>query len=160
MKLILNASSHNENDDGGCHLAFVDLKPQLARLALKRIETFRAVKAQDESADEIYYWNYEPIFFDPLISAEDDRGGEVIPEGRKALSGEELLTRLDNSPNDFIEVDAAFEIPESHISRLDCCDMAVRNHGIAFVAIPRHASFYVETRELMTEILRRAAEPS
>ncbi len=107
MKLISNVLSHNENDDGGCALAAIDLTPQLAQLALRRIETFRAVKAHDESADEIYYWNYDPIFFDPFISVEGDRGGEDIPEGRKALSGEEILARLDNSPNDFIEVDAA-----------------------------------------------------
>ncbi len=160
MKLISNVSSHNENNDGGCALAAIDLTPQLAQLALRRIETFRAVKAHDESADEIYYWNYDPIFFDPFISAENDRGGEDIPEGRKALSGEELLARLDSSPNGFIEVDAPFEIPESHISRLDCCEMAVRNDGIAFVAIPKHASFYVETRELPIDIVRRAAELS
>ena len=88
MKLISNVLSHNENDDGGCALAAIDLTPQLAQLALRRIETFRAVKAHDESADEIYYWNYDPIFFDPFISVEGDRGGEDIPEGRKALSGE------------------------------------------------------------------------
>ena len=158
MKLILNVSSHNESDDGGCVLAAIGLTPPLAQLALIRIETFRAIKAQDESADEIYYWNCDPIFFDPFISVEDDRGGEDIPEGRKALSGEELLGRLDNSPNDFIEVDETFEIPESQIARLDCCQLAARSDSVAFVAIPKHASFYVETRELPTEILRRAAE--
>ena len=158
MKLILNVSSHNENDDGGCVLAAIDLTPQLAQLALRRIETLRTIKAQDENVEEIYCWNFDAVFYDPFLGVEGDQEG--IPEGRKALAGEELLESLDNSPNDFIEVDEAFEIPERQIARLDCCEMAVRNEGIAFVAIPKHASFYVETRELPTEILRRAAELS
>ncbi len=158
MKLILNVSSHNENDDGGCVLALVDLIPRLAELALRRIATVCAIRAEDGSAEEIYYWNYDVLFFDPFMGVEGDRVGNSILEGPQPASGEELLERLSRSPNDFVELDAAIEIPESGIARIDCSQMAVRSDGIAFVAIPKHASFYVETCELPTEILRRAAD--
>ncbi len=35
--------------------------------------------------------------------------------------------------------------------------MIARKEGIAIVAISKHASFYVETAEILREVLRRAA---
>ena len=58
MKLVMSVSSRNENDDGGCVLACIDLTPGLAALALQRIESLGELQARDQDADEIYYWNY------------------------------------------------------------------------------------------------------
>jgi hypothetical protein len=150
LRLVLKVSSHNENDDGGCGLALIHLTPQLAEMALRRIATLCAIKAQDEDTEEVNYWNYDVVFFDPFACL----------GGRQAVSGEELLERLDKSPNDFIEADAAFEIRESQIAAIDCCQMAARVGGIGFVAIPKHACFYVETVEIPREVLRWAASLS
>ena len=73
MKLVMNVSSRNENDDGGCVLACIDLTPQLAELALQRIEILLKLQSQDPDADEIYYWNYDAVFFDPLLGASHGR---------------------------------------------------------------------------------------
>ena len=156
MKLTMNVSSHNENDDGGCVLACVNLAPQLAELAIRRIESLHALQAQDGHADEVYFWNYDAVFFDPFSSHDDD--GTL--ERRTAVTGEQLFEKLEKATDDFIEVDAEFEIPEGQIARVDCSQMVVRKEGIAYVAIPKHASFYVETCELPAEILRRAAKLS
>jgi hypothetical protein len=100
MRMIANVSSRNENDDGGCVLALIDLTSRLAKLVLRRMEIPCAIQAQDKEADTI---------------------------------------------------------SESQLAAVDCCQMTVRKEGVAFVAIPKHASFYVETAEIPTRVLRRAA---
>jgi hypothetical protein len=150
MRLMVNVSSRNENDDGGCVLSVIDLTPGLAKLALRRIEDLGAIQARDRDADEIYYWNYDAVFFDPF----PDAGGN--PEG-SAIEADELLNRLAATGNDFVEVGATFKVPESQIAAVDCCQMIVRKDGMAFVAIPKQASFYVETIEIPTDLLLRAA---
>ena len=130
-------------------LALIDLTPGLAKLALRRIETLCAIQAQDKDVDEIYFWNYAPVFFDPFLDA------GATPEGSRTAP-DDLLDRLQEAGNEFVEVDAGFKIPESQRARIDCCQMTVRKEGVAFVAIPKHASFYVETREVPTRVLRRA----
>ena len=47
MKVILRVSSNNEHCDGGCELALVDLTPQLAGMALRRIAVLREQKSLD-----------------------------------------------------------------------------------------------------------------
>ena len=37
--------------------------------------------------------------------------------------------------------------------------MVVRSKAVAFIAIPKHGGFYVETVEVPSEVLRRAATP-
>jgi hypothetical protein len=154
MKVVMNVSSRNENDDGGCVLACIDLTPQLVELALRRVETLAELQAQDQNADEIYYWNYDAVFFDPLL----DSGGS--PEGASTTASEQLLDRLEKAANDFVEVDGKFHIPEGQIAAIECGQMIVRPEGVAFVAIPKHASFYVETAEVPAEVLHRAAKLS
>jgi hypothetical protein len=156
MKMILNVSSHNENDDGGCVLALLDLTPRLAERALRRIESLRAISAQDEAADEIYYWNCDAAFFDPFLASNDDSG----PKGQPAVPPDQLFEQLEKAAKDFIEVKAGFKIPEGEIARVDCSQMVVRKEGVAFIAIPKHANFYVETCEVAAEFLRRAEESS
>ena len=90
-KLAMNVSSRNENDDGGCVLACIDLTRRLAELALQRIESLREPQSQDPDADEVYYWNYHGVFFDPFHGP----GHEGLPEDPWALTGERLLDRLE-----------------------------------------------------------------
>ena len=156
MKMILTVSSHNENDDGGCVLALLDLTPRLAERALSRIESLRAISAQDEAADEIYYWNSDAVFFDPFLACNDDSG----LEGQPAVPPDQLFEQLEKAAKDFIEVEAGFIIPDGQIARIDCSQMVVRNDGIAFIAIPKHGNFYVETCEVAAEVLHRVAKSS
>jgi hypothetical protein len=41
MRIALKVSSNNEHSDGGCEFVLVDLTPELAALALGRIDTLR-----------------------------------------------------------------------------------------------------------------------
>ena len=47
MRIALKVSSTNEYCDGGCEFALVDLTPELATLALRRIATLREQKSLD-----------------------------------------------------------------------------------------------------------------
>jgi hypothetical protein len=157
MKLVMNVSSRNENDDGGCVLACIDLTPRLAELALRRIETLRDLQARDPDAAEIYYWNYDAVFFDPFLGAGHD--GE--PKDPLAATREPLLDRLDKEQKGLVEVESLFVVPEDQLAAIECGQMIVRREGIAFTAIPKHASFYVETTaEIPSEVLRPAAKLS
>ncbi|HTS59272.1 MAG TPA: hypothetical protein VMH03_17135 [Terriglobales bacterium] len=151
MKLIMKVSSRNEYDEGGCVLASIHLTQDLAELALRRIDGLCALQNQDPRADEIYYWNYDAEFFDPFL----EPGGN--PQGASVAPDTQLFEQFEMASGDFIEVDAAFQVPETQLARVECTQMIARKEGIAFVAIPKHASFYVETTEIPLEVLRRAA---
>ena len=47
MRIILKVSSSNEHCTGGCDFALLDLTPELARLAVRRIATLREQKSVD-----------------------------------------------------------------------------------------------------------------
>ena len=154
MKLAMNVSSRNENDDGGCVLACIDLTPGLAELTLQRIESLGELQARDQDADEIYYWNYDAVFFDPFLGP----GHEGAPEDPWALTGERLLDRLEREQKGFVEVDSVFVVPEHQLAAIERSEMVVRQEAVAFIVIPKHGSFYVETVEVPSEVLRRAAK--
>ena len=80
------------------------------------------------------------------------------PEGPWALNGERLLDRLEKEQKGFVEVDSLFVVPEHQLAAIDCSEMVVRKEAIAFIAIPKHGSFYVETVEVPSEVLRQAAK--
>ena len=61
---------------------------------------------------------------------------------------------------DFIEADEAFEIAENQIAAVECSQTVVWKEGVAYTAIPKHGSFYVETAEIPAEALLRAAQLS
>ena len=151
MKLIMKVSSRNENDDGGCVLASIHLTQDLAELALRRIDGLCAVQNQDPRADEIYYWNYDAEFFDPFLEP------GANPQGASVAPDTQLFEQFEMASGDFIEVDTAFQVPKTQLASVECSQMIARKDGIAFVAIPKHASFYVETTEIPREVLRRAA---
>ena len=67
-RIVLKVTSSNEHCDGGCELALVDLSPELAALALRRIAVLREQKSLDPDIDETYYWAYFVEYFSPWVS--------------------------------------------------------------------------------------------
>ena len=108
------------------------------------------LQARDQDADEIYFWNHDAVFFDPFVGSGD------YPGGASTAASDQLLDQLDKALNDFVEVDGMFQIHAEQIAGIECGQMIVRKQRVAFVAIPKHASFYVETSEVPAEVLRRA----
>ena len=151
MKLVLRVSSNNEHCDGGCELALVELTPQLAAMALRRIAVLREQKNLDPDVDETYYWAYVVEYFSPwvsLASAEE----EVEP----AVKVANVLDELGIEENEVLTVPEIFRVPSCQIAAVECGQMLVRQDSIAFTAIPRHASFHVRTVEIPLAMLEAA----
>jgi len=156
MRIILKVSSSNEHCNGGCEFALLDLAPNLAMLALGRIATLKEQKSLDPDIDEVYYWAYFAEYFSPW---EDTASSAEEVEGT-GMTLEEMLDELSIEEKEIVCVPETFEVPPHQIVRVECNQMVVRLDSIVFMAIPKHASFYVQTVELPLAMLEAAAATS
>lgn len=154
MNIVLKVSSSNENYSGGCDFALIELTPEIAALALRRIQAVRDQKKLDADIDETYYWSFfVECFFSPwtnLASAERDVEAA-------SLAVADLLEMLRIDVTEIAIVPETFDVPPSQVAAVECEQMIVREGSIAFIAIPKHASFYVHTVEIPAAILEAAA---
>jgi hypothetical protein len=152
MKVVLKVSSNNEHCDGGCELELVDLSPELAALALRRMVVLREQKCLDPDADETYYWAHVVEYFSPWVSLASTKE-EVEP----AVEVANVLDELGVEENEVLTVPESFWVPSCQIAAVECGQMIVRADCIAFTAIPKHASFHVQTVEIPLGTLEAAA---
>ena len=152
MKVVLRVSSNNEHCDGGCELALVDLSPELADLALRRIAVLREQKNLDPDIDETYYWAYVVEYFSPWVSLASTKE-EVEP----AVKVADMLDELGIEENEVLTVPESLQVPSYQIAAVECGQIIVRQDSIAFTAIPRHASYHVQTAEIPLTMLEAAA---
>jgi len=153
MKVVLKVSSSNENCDGGCEFAVLELTPELAALALRRIAALREQKNLDPDIDEMYYWAYFAEYFSPWTNL---AGAERDVEAA-SLAVADLLEMLRIEVTEIAMVPETFKVPPSQVATVECQQMIVREDSIAFIAIPKHTSFYVQTTEITIPILAAAA---
>ena len=153
MRIVLKVSRHNEHSDGGCEFALVDLTPELAALALGRIATLRQRKNLDPDIIETYYWAYFAEYFSPW---EDLAGfGKEVQGTRVTLEG--MLDELPIEEKEIVCLPETFQVSPHQVAAVECEQMIVREDSIAFMAIPKHASFYVQTAEIPLAMLEAAA---
>ena len=148
MKLVLKVSSNNEHCDGGCELALVDLSPELAALALRRMVVLREQKCLDPDVEETYYWAHVVEYFSPWVSLASTKE-EVEP----AVEVANVLDELGVEENEVLMVSESFLVPSCQIAAVECGKIIVREDSIAFTAIPKHASFHVQTVEIPRAML-------
>jgi len=156
MRIALKVSSNNEYCNGGCEFALLDLTPELARLAMGRIATLRELKNLDPDIDEVYYWAYFAEYFSPwrdLASPGQEVGGE-------SATVEWMLDDITMGRKEITCVPESFQVSPNQIAAVECQKMIVRLDSIVFMAIPKHASFYVRTVEIPLAILEAAATTS
>jgi hypothetical protein len=156
MRIILKVSSSNEYCDGGYEFALVDLTPELAALALQRIAMLREQKSLDPDIDETYYWAYFAEYFSPwvnLAAAEK----EADPA---SLTFADMLDGFRIADNEVFTVPESFQLPPTQIAPVECQEMIAREDSVAFTAIPKHASFRVQTVEIPLAMLEAAATPT
>ena len=152
MKVVLRVSSSNEHCDGGCELALVDLTPQLGATALRRIAVLREQKSLDPDIDGTYYWAYVVEYFSPWVSLARTKE-EVEP----AVEVADMLDEIGMEENEVLTVPEIFRVPSCQVAAVECLQMVVRADCIAFSAIPKHASFHVQTVEVPLGTLEAAA---
>ncbi len=156
MRIILKVSSTSEHCDGGCELAIVDLTRELAALALGRIATLKEQKSKDPDIIETYYWAYFAEYFSTW--GELPTAGNAV-DGPRACTPE-LVDPLQVEEKEIVCAPESFEVSPSQIAAVECEQMIVRQATVAFMAIPKHASFYVETAEIPLVVLKAAAANS
>jgi len=154
MNLVLKVSSSNENYNGGCDFAFVELTAEIAAIALRRIQTLKEQKKLDADIDETYYWShFVECFFSPWANlASAERNAEAA-----SLAVADLLEMLRIEVTEIAMVPETFKVPPSQVAAVECEQMIIREDSIAFSTIPKHASFYVQTTEITIPILAAAA---
>jgi hypothetical protein len=106
--------------------------------------------------DEAYYWAYFAEYFSPwvnLASAEK----EVDPA---SLTFADMLDERRIAENEVLTVPESFQLPPSQITAVECEQMIVNEGSIAFTAIPKHASFHVQTVEIPLAMLEAAVTPT
>ena len=153
MRIILKVSSSNEHCNGDCEFALLDLTPELARLAVGRIATLREQKSLDPDIDEVYCWAYFAEYFSPWKNPASP-GEEVEGTG---MTLEEMLDELAIEEKEVACVPESFHVPPHQIAAVECQQMVVRLDSIVFMAIPKHASYHVQTAEIPLAVLEAAA---
>jgi hypothetical protein len=131
----------------------LDLTPELARLALSRIATLRELKNFDPDIDEVYYWAYFAEYFSPWKDLA--RPGEEV-EGKSAML-EGMLDELAIEEKGIVSIPETFQLSPRQIAAVECEQMVVRLDSVLFMALPKHASFYVQTVEIPLAMLEAAA---
>ncbi len=146
MKLISLVTG--SDDAFGCDYATVNLTSKLAGLAMRRIAMLKEQKQLDESLVESYFWDAHADYFSPWV-AEQEKDADALAQ---------MLDRLPAVAGDWMQAPAEFSIPDSFRACVECSQIVVRPAGIAFVAIPKHASSYVFTAEIPLALLEKAAD--
>jgi hypothetical protein len=135
----------------------LDLTPEVASLALRRIATLREQKNLDPDIDETYFWAYfVDCYFDPW--AESPHGENDIESTNPAVG--DILEELEIEDNEVVRVPESFQVPPSQCAVVvESEQMIVHVDSISFTAIPRYASLRVQTAEIPITMLEAAAAP-
>lgn len=144
MRLISRVAAPDGIDD--CDYALIDLTPDLAWLALKRISMLNECRANDPDVFELYCWNSAVEYFNPWL-AEDAREADQLAEMIEALPAASM---------DLLRAPRDFEVPENLVGRVECGQMVARDDAVSFVAIPKHTNVYVQTAEIPLALLHEA----
>ena len=145
MKLVSTVLS--DQDTWGCDYALIDVSPELARLALRRVNILKAQKQADQHLDEAYFWDFHVEYFSPWKGKEADSAD---------LLGE-ILDRFPSVAGDLMHAPDGFVVPENLLEPVECSQMITREDGIAFIAIPKHASYHIRTAEVPLSLLESTA---
>jgi hypothetical protein len=152
VRVLLKVWSSNPEYDGGCDYAAVEISAELAKLMLQRINVLSEQKVFDCSLYETYYWDSSPEYFSPW-SVHPAEPGEI---DAPAAALEEILDGLGVDTKETVIVPPDFRVSESRIAAVECSQMVVRDDGIAFTALVRHADIYLTTAEIPREIIESA----
>ena len=156
MKILLKVSCSTEHWDSECEFALVEVTAELAGLALRRIAALREQKSADPDIDESYYWSYFAEYFSPWIN----RASAEQETDAQSAGVVEMLDELQIEGKGIVTVPDSFRVPASQVAAVECQQMIVREDSVAFMAIPKHAGFYVHTVEISLGMLEAAADAS
>lgn len=153
MRLLLYVSTDNEWADDDCDAAYLDLTPELAKIALARVELCQKLREADKNFTEAYFWDYSVTWFSPWKDGSDGEAFEKItPSGDSPIYH---MTDEDPDPTD------------AQTARTECDQMIVSveklTNGqelseIRFTTIPKFCSHYVRTTAIGVDMLRQVLD--
>ena len=150
MKVILRASTSNPNCGSYCDFALIDLTPEFATEAVRRIVRLREEQANDRSLHLKHHWSHEVRFFDST-SLEDSKG----------IAERELLAaarRMDAEGEDSTMVPEHASLNEEIETHVDLAQLIVREADISFYAAERSGAWIVTTVTLPKRLLESASD--
>jgi len=121
MLILLSTSSSDENYNGDCDVAVIDMDLAYAKVLLRRLDLVKTLHAKTSDIDSIEFVDYAPLWLaaSSLPSDLDEVGDYadgplVVPEGIPA--------------------------PNSELGqRTDCDRCSVSTYGVQFTCCPKHS---------------------
>jgi hypothetical protein len=95
----------------------------------------------------MYFWDFHVEYFSPWNAEEKDSAD--------SLSG--MLDKLPPVAGDLMRAPDDFAVPESLFARMECSQMVVSEDAIAFITIPKRASYYIRTAEFPLHLIEAVA---
>lgn len=145
MKVISRLTCPDEIND--CDYALINLTPDLARLALRRITRLKGHQAKDGDLWEAYYWDHHAEYFSPWLAGNSGEADALV----------ETIERFPAASMDLMRAHDDFSVPEGLLGSVECCQLVIRDEGIAFAAMPKHTDAYIKTAEIPLRLLEEAA---
>jgi hypothetical protein len=142
--IILATNSTDENFNGDCDYAVVQLTLELVDQVRRRVELARQAGCQDDDLCELYFWGGTAEFYDSglLDACQDAVAGDQAVQ--------DWLTALEQ--NGHALMPPAADLASCQPQRTECDQMVVRRcpsrYEIAWTASPRHTDVCVTTRDL------------
>lgn len=138
MRYLLRTCSSDSDYNADCDYAVIDITKELAAEILRRRKAFTKMKEEDSALWEMYFW-----------------GGT-----QECISGSSLFfTEIDPPPlskdqetlledNGFLELPEDFKVEADDILRTECEQMVIREDGVCWYCIPKHADVNITTESL------------
>jgi hypothetical protein len=153
MRLILKCTSPEFSPDD-IEWAYVTLDAAFLERALARRRSFLQSQAQDKHLYEMYWWDDTPDFFALYPDLDTDQPldeDESLEDTLRDHTGQptEWATK------DIHRVSDKTAIPDEYLRAMECTQMRVDEHGIAWTCHPKYLDADVRTSTIPWELLER-----
>ena len=155
MYLIFNAHSSDENYNGDCDYAVIDLTPALAEEVRRRVALARQAGQQDNDLYEMYFWGSTADFYDHnVLDACQDAAAAAVRGSDPDQTARDWLDDFERHEYAVVPEGVDFTAPE--VQRTECDQVIVRcspsshrpEFKIVWITSPKHSDVYVTTSEL------------
>ena len=155
MHIILNAHSSDENYNGNCQYAIVDLTPALAERIRRRVALACQAGQQDDDLYELYFWGSTAEFYDNnILDACQDAAAATAHGPDLDQVARDWLTGFEGREYAVVPEGVDFTAHEAQRTEFDqviirCSPSSHRPEvEIAWTASPKHSDVTVTTCEL------------
>jgi len=151
MKLIVKCTTPEFSPDD-IEWAFVTLDALLLERALARRRIFRQSQLQDDALYDMFCWDTSPDFFARYSDPDRDESRDADESLENTLR-DHTGQPLDWTRPDLYRVGEETTIPDAYLRAVECTQMRVDAHGIAWIGHPKHLDVTVRTGTIPWELI-------